>query len=107
MQELSLEDESASPPLLLWVFTEDLNFSSSIDADSRTDPTRAMKILWKSITNPSDAEAHRTQMAVEQVTLPANVYNAVATALRESAEILPESSRSFNGWNVGLLERFS
>jgi ubiquitin-protein ligase E3 D len=78
-----------------------------MDTDQRTDPTRAMKILWKRIDNAEEAVAQRGQLSVETVYLPANVFEEIETGLGKSSVLLPASARSFNVWDVGLLERFS
>jgi hypothetical protein len=90
----------------LWVFTEDLNFSSSLRNDEREDPTRAMKILWKSIDTEDDAVAQRGQLSVEQITLPTEIFDSISNSLQRSSALLPSSTKTFNGWQVGLLERF-
>lgn len=115
---------AARDPIMIWVFTPDLSFSSSIvssDDDSnghRNDPTRAMKVLWK----PSPAQngestqstavtaagqaLDRQSLSTEDLSLPIPAFDALKQGLEESGRWLPASARTFQEWNVGLLERF-
>lgn len=111
-------------PIMIWVFTPDLSFSSSItssDDDSnghRNDPTRAMKVLWKpalaqngestqsaAVTAAGQA-LDRQSLSTEDLSLPLPAFDALKEGLEESGRWLPASARTFQEWNVGLLERF-
>jgi HECT-like Ubiquitin-conjugating enzyme (E2)-binding len=92
--------------LQLWVFTDDLNFSSSVRSSERTDPTRAIKALWKPLDRPVDTFMQQNQSSVEELILPPRIFDEVRQALLRSAELLPSSVKQLNGWQVGLLERF-
>ncbi|KAF2088328.1 hypothetical protein K490DRAFT_65005 [Saccharata proteae CBS 121410] len=97
--------------LNIWVFTPDLSFSSSVQSSARQDPTRAMKIFWKQIprqqiSGATSQSLDKQSLSVEELNLPQNAFEALAVALKESAELLPASARRFSDWNVGLLERF-
>ncbi|KAF2397415.1 hypothetical protein EJ06DRAFT_482129 [Trichodelitschia bisporula] len=100
------EDEGGEKgALLLWVFTDDLAFSSSVGHTERQDPTRAMKIFWKRIPNPKQLlEEHHFQY--EHLPLPTNVYTDIEATLERSADMLPQSARKFQDWDVGMLEKF-
>ncbi|OCL11743.1 hypothetical protein AOQ84DRAFT_286583, partial [Glonium stellatum] len=89
----------------IWIFTPDLSFSSSVARPGREDPTRAMKVFWQAVAS-SENSPEQQSFSVEEVAFPAPVYRALEEALRGSAELLPASARKFQGWSVGLLERF-
>lgn len=104
-------DDASSSSLLLWIFTPDLSFSSSVPAihgDPRTDPTRAMKVFWQSISPTSDQRESLEQQSfsVEEVVFPKHVFGKLQEALEDARHLLPASARRFREWEVGLLERF-
>ena len=94
------------PSILVWVFTPDLLFSSSISRPHRTDPTRAIKCFFKKQTwallQPGEPES----ATVEDVEFPKELYDELEKTLDESQDVLPATARKFQGWDVGLLERF-
>ncbi|KAF9633706.1 hypothetical protein BFW01_g4600 [Lasiodiplodia theobromae] len=114
------EAVAARDPIMIWVFTPDLSFSSSIassDDDSnshRNDPTRAMKVLWKpapaqngeSTQSAAGQALDRQSLSTEDLSLPLPAFDALKEGLEESGRWLPASARTFQEWNVGLLERF-
>ncbi|KAH7060808.1 ubiquitin-conjugating enzyme E2-binding protein [Macrophomina phaseolina] len=103
-------NEEDRGPIMIWVFTPDIAFSSSVAAERRRDPTRAMKVLWKPApapTTPPAIEAGGASLSVEELRLPATAFNAFKAALEEGREWLPESARRFKEWDVGLVERFA
>ncbi|KAI0577234.1 repeatdomain containing protein [Pyrenophora tritici-repentis] len=75
--------------LLLWVFTPDLLFSSSIPSPGRLDPTRSMKVFFE----------RKTWQPLQ----PGEPENAT---LRRNQRLLPPTAKKFQGWEVALLERF-
>ncbi|KAF2847633.1 hypothetical protein T440DRAFT_470913 [Plenodomus tracheiphilus IPT5] len=95
-----------TPSLQIWLFTPDLLFSSSIPSPTRHDPTRAMKIFYKPSTfsplKPGDPEP----AGIEDVELPADLYDELESGLRLSGRVLPRTARRWGGWDVGVLERF-
>ncbi|EMD94286.1 hypothetical protein COCC4DRAFT_190293 [Bipolaris maydis ATCC 48331] len=95
-----------TPSILIWVFTPDLLFSSSIPSPNRFDPTRCMKIFYKRQTweplRPGDAES----ASIEDVEFSKDLYDELDQALRQSQRLLPPTAKKFQGWDVGLLERF-
>ncbi|KAF2277527.1 uncharacterized protein EI97DRAFT_296624 [Westerdykella ornata] len=101
-------DGASVPSLLIWVFTPDLLFSSSVPShkEPRNDPTRAMKIFYqkKEWSPPKPGEAEPA--SVEEVSFPQELFDELHSALEESQQLLPVSARRFQGWDVGLLERF-
>jgi len=99
------QETTPSRRLLLWVFTNDLEFSSSLNPErSRLDPTRGMKIFWKSL-EASDMSP-TNQLITDSVTLPKEIFDEVYDLLRSSAEVLPTSYAMFKDWKVGILQRF-
>ncbi|PGH36503.1 hypothetical protein GX50_00690 [[Emmonsia] crescens] len=101
--------------LLLWVFNPDLRYSSSpsdFSADENASITsqRAMKIFYQevpdiqSMLNPAQGAPSPT--ALEDVSLPPNIYDGMKQALERSSETLPISARQFREWRVGLFSRF-
>lgn len=99
----SSADESTG--LLLWLFADSVSFSSSHMFFARKDPTRAMKLMWKHLEKPKEMlDTH--QFSHEDLSLPDHVYQTLSRTLKNSSDILPESARKFQDWNVGLLERF-
>ncbi|CAO2656714.1 Nn.00g055170.m01.CDS01 [Neocucurbitaria sp. VM-36] len=102
----TLEPQSSVPSLLIWVFSPDLLFSSSIHSPNRHDPTRSMKVFYQKQTwqplRPGDPES----ATVEDVEFPPDLFEEMGKVLEQSQGLLPPTARSFQGWNVGLLERF-
>lgn len=100
------QSEEPIPSLLIWVFTPDLLFSSSISTPNRLDPTRSMKIFYQKQTwqplKPGEAE----NASIEDIEFPEDLYTELDRALHESQRLLPPTAKKFQGWEVGLLERF-
>ncbi|KAF1836714.1 hypothetical protein BDW02DRAFT_587222 [Decorospora gaudefroyi] len=94
------------PSLLVWVFTPDLLFSSSIPTPGRLDPTRSVKVFYQTQTwqplKPSEPES----ATIEDIEFPGDLYEELDRALQQSQRLLPPTARKFQGWDVGLLERF-
>jgi hypothetical protein len=104
--EPSGQPNDRSDGLLLWLFTDSLSFSSSHNFFARRDPTRAMKILWKAVDNPSEIlDSHH--FSHEHLLFPLHVYDTLKQTLETSQFLLPQAVRMFQDWKVGLLERFS
>jgi hypothetical protein len=65
-----------------------------------------MKVFYKHETwappNPGEVE----KADVEEVALPAQLFEELGRVLSLSQRILPVGARKFQGWDVGLLERF-
>jgi ubiquitin-protein ligase E3 D len=62
-----------------------------------------MKVFWKAVTKK---EAVKLMDTVEEVPLPSEAIQEISTCLHDSALLLPPSARRFQGWDVGLLERW-
>jgi hypothetical protein len=103
----SPSDSSAPiPSLLLWVFTPDLLFSSSISTPGRLDPTRSLKVFYQSQTWQPLKPGEPESASIDDVEFPADLYAELDAALRGSQRLLPPTARKFQGWHVALLERF-
>jgi len=92
--------------LLVWVFTPDLLFSSSLPSPGRLDPTRSMKVFYQPQTWQPLKPGEPESASVEDVEFPEELFLELRNALHESQKVLPPTARSFQGWEVGLLERF-
>ncbi|KAF1359503.1 hypothetical protein EJ07DRAFT_178565 [Lizonia empirigonia] len=105
----SAASTSASPPIpsiLLWIFTPDLMFSSSISRPHRTDPTRAIKCFFRQQTWAPLQPGEPESTTMEDVEFPTELYEELEKSLDESQDVLPATTRKFKEWDVGLLERF-
>ncbi|QDS68373.1 hypothetical protein FKW77_010740 [Venturia effusa] len=103
------KSDTLPPSILLWLFTPDLCFSSSHQPPSKTpprnDPTRAIKVYHKPLTNPSDF-LNKNSTSHEHLLFPPGLYKSLADSLETSKLLLPEAARRFQDWDVGILERF-
>ena len=64
-----------------------------------------MKVFWRVITKEAAGTLVESGK-VEEVTLPPETIGELEAGLRGSALFLPQSSRKFQEWDVGLLERY-
>ncbi|KAH0842138.1 hypothetical protein FOPE_07402 [Fonsecaea pedrosoi] len=96
------ESESGRPGLLLWIFNPDIYYSSS-----KRGPTahRAMKVFYKSLSNPEEF-LDGAGSNCEELVVPEEDFSDFRRTLEESTEILPPSARTFQEWDVGLLDRW-
>lgn len=94
------EIEDAQDILLLWAFTPDLIYSTSTESA----PKRAMKIFYKTITNPL-ATLDAAGPKMEELQLPAYVKDQLLAGLRMSTSSLPPSAKKHQEWMIGLLDR--
>jgi len=97
---------ATSLPFELWVFSTDITFASSLNAQT---PTRAVKVLFRD-TNPSSLKERDTldsqQLHVEELGLPQSLESDLFDALKQANDHLPCAARSFLEWKVALLPRF-
>lgn len=65
-----------------------------------------MKVFFRKQTwqplQPGESES----ASVEEVEFPEDLYEELEDALRLSQRLLPPTTKKFQGWDVGLLERF-
>jgi hypothetical protein len=100
------DEQSVTPSLLVWVFTPDLLFSSSIQSPGRLDPTRSMKVFYQQKTWQPLKPGEPENASIEDVEFPEELFQELRNALDDSQKVLPPTARKFQGWEVGLLERF-
>lgn len=96
------EPDSEHAGLLLWVFNPDIYYSSS-----KRGPTayRAMKVFYKSLHSPEQF-LNDNQSSVEELVVPQEDFVGFKQTLQQSTNILPDSARTFQDWQVGLLDRW-
>ncbi|KAE8449207.1 hypothetical protein EG329_008374 [Mollisiaceae sp. DMI_Dod_QoI] len=97
------EIPSSSGTLHLWILQQSLFYTSS-ESGTRS-RTFAMKILWKRI-NEKETTTLLDDGKAEDVVLPADAVMEIEKCLRDTSRFLPPSARIFQGWDVGLLERY-
>ncbi|EME88953.1 uncharacterized protein MYCFIDRAFT_129187 [Pseudocercospora fijiensis CIRAD86] len=92
--------------LKLWIFTPDINVSSSTTTASA--PIRAVKIFWQDWTLASDdiGALNRQALMEGELELPPQEMDQLRDKLMQSKSMLPEPARKFQDWNVALLPRF-
>jgi hypothetical protein len=107
LRKFVVSSNSASqPPLLIWLFTPDLNIASS--AASHDTPLRVTKILWKPASaQRQDTRLDKQSMSEGEIEMQDFEFEALKRSLEQSAGLLPESARRFQDWDVALLERFA
>ena len=67
-------------------------------------PKRALKIFYKTVSEPAPT-LEKQGMKLEELVLPDYVVHILHTELTASTDILPSSTKKFQDWEVGLLER--
>ena len=93
------------PGLLIWLFNPDIYYSSSRRCTPHPSVHRACKAFHQSIPDPlSLLENHTTTL--EELALPYPEYESLIETLRESQSYMPVSARTFQDWEVGLLDRW-
>jgi hypothetical protein len=91
------------PSLLVWVFTPDLYFSSSVVSPGRHDPTRAMKVFYKEQEWSPPKPGEPEMASVEEVAFPGELWDELRGALEGSEKLLPVNARVFRGWRGGRM----
>ncbi|KAL6711863.1 hypothetical protein ACN47E_002906 [Coniothyrium glycines] len=94
------------PSLLVWVFTPDLLFSSSIPSPNRLDPTRSVKVFYQKQTWQPLQPGEPENASIEDLEFPQDLYTELQEALIASQRLLPPTAKKFQGWDVALLDRF-
>ncbi|KAF7192559.1 Uncharacterized protein HII31_06106, partial [Pseudocercospora fuligena] len=92
--------------LKLWIFTPDINVSSS--AAIASEPMRAVKVFWQDCTLLSDdiGALNRQALMEGELELPPQEMDQLRDKLMRSKFVLPEPARKFQNWDVALLPRF-
>lgn len=65
-----------------------------------------MKVFYQSQTWSPPKPGEVESASIEEVAFPKELYEELQRALEASQKILPVNARKFQGWEVGLLERF-
>jgi hypothetical protein len=65
-----------------------------------------MKVFYKRREWRELKPGEREEVGVEDVVFPAGLYRELERGLEEGKNVLPVNARVFQGWHVGLLERF-
>ncbi len=93
---------NANGGLLCWIFNPDIYYSSS-----KRGPTvhRAMKVFYKEVQDPL-LMLDKHNSTFEELVLPMPELAELKTTLQSSAQVLPQSARTFQDWQVGLLDRY-
>ena len=106
IRKFSIHDDRKQSPsrtLLLWVFTPNVMFSSSL---YRQGPIQGMKILFKEFLKPrSDLDSH--DITMEAIDLPEDAIVHLLYSLRNSTEMLPPSASKVHEWEIGILRHSS
>ena len=85
---------SPMPSILVWVFTPDLLFSSSISRPHRTDPTRAVKCFFKKQTWAPLQPGEPESATIEDVEFPKELYEPLWDELLQRSQKLGFKIRS-------------
>jgi ubiquitin-protein ligase E3 D len=89
------------PGILCWIFNPDVYYSSSKRGAM---VYRAMKIFYKEVDDPLKLlDEHSTTL--EELALPETEFHSVQQTLEDVKDILPASARTFQDWQVGLIDR--
>jgi ubiquitin-protein ligase E3 D len=93
-----------STALHLWILNNNITYTST----NRTKASTAIKVLHKIIrTEEADKMIESFTSDVQDISFPDASIRAAIKALRDSTLLLPPTERVFNGWQVGLLDRWS
>lgn len=99
---MSSADES-SHHLQLWVLNNHIIFTSN----QISTPTSAVKVLFKEIGEKEALDlVESLSNDVQDINFPAPAIQVARETLKSSQNMLPLSERSFQEWQVGLLERW-
>ncbi|KAL9013324.1 MAG: hypothetical protein Q9180_009020 [Flavoplaca navasiana] len=88
-------------PLLVWIFTPNMYFSSTLVPQS---PKQVMKLYYKTVHNPEEL-LEQQSLKIDELQLPTEVFQDLYSDIRSSTQLLPAPARTFQEWAVGLLER--
>ncbi len=101
-RNMSSADES-SHHLQLWVLNNHIIFTSN----QISTPTSAVKVLFKEIGEKEALDlVESLSNDVQDINFPAPAIQVARETLKSSQNMLPLSERSFQEWQVGLLERW-
>lgn len=98
---LHRDEPTREEGLMLWVFNPDIYYSTSARPPF---PHRAMKIFYQMVEDPQ--KSLEENAALEELRTSPIEFAELKHALGQSTKLLPPSARVFQGWNVGLLDRY-
>ncbi|TEA13840.1 Uncharacterized protein C8034_v004063 [Colletotrichum sidae] len=94
---------ASAPSLHLWILNGNITYAST----ERRGPRVAIKVLFREIAQrEADAMLESLTSDVQEVNFPAGDIGTAVQVLRASNGLLPRSERVFQGWNVGLLDKW-
>jgi len=64
-----------------------------------------MKVFWKRVAE-ADANKLMETDGIEELVLPQATIDEIEDDLVESANLLPRTGRTFQDWDVGLMDRW-
>ncbi|KPI45120.1 uncharacterized protein AB675_2584 [Cyphellophora attinorum] len=105
-RESDSKSHSSPPPgLLLWIFNPDIYYSASRRRDPEPTVHRALKVFYQEVSDPAKLlDSH--QSTLEELALPKPEYETFYKELVGSKDYMPVSARTFQDWQVGLLDRW-
>jgi ubiquitin-protein ligase E3 D len=94
---------SENAGLQIWIFNPDIYYSSS-----KRGPTayRAMKVFYKSAPDPAEFLETNEALTYEELIVPDEDFADFKTTLQQSTDVLPDTARTFQDWQVGLLDKW-
>ncbi|KAI1269255.1 ubiquitin-conjugating enzyme E2C-binding protein [Xylariaceae sp. FL1019] len=94
---------SAPSILHIWLFNTSITFSSTASKSN----VNAIKVFYR-LVSQEDADSMLESMTsdVQDITLPSDAIENVKQLLSDSTGFVPETSRMFKEWKVGLLEKW-
>ncbi|KAI1386211.1 ubiquitin-conjugating enzyme E2-binding protein [Hypoxylon trugodes] len=109
-QDQPVKDDSEAngltkPLLNIWVFNNNITFSSTEEANS---PVQAVKVFYRMVSQ-SQADTLLDSMTsdVQDITLPTDAIEKVIDILRSSNQLLPQGGRKLGEWTIGLVEKWN
>jgi HECT-like Ubiquitin-conjugating enzyme (E2)-binding len=65
-----------------------------------------MKIYYKPVSTDEASKNAKNSFQIEEIYLPAYVYEVLMTRLKDSNEQLPATANKLGEWDMGMLGRF-
>lgn len=90
-------------PLYIWVLNNNVVYTSTSSTGKRS----ALKVLYKDICNEEAMKLLESLTGdAQDIMFAQQAIKEARSCLEQSTSILPPSERIFQGWKVGLLERW-
>lgn len=101
----SQDEQENVTGLKVWVFAPSMKIASS-EAET-PEPLAVAKIMWKEASLSTEPERLNAQTLAEgDVEVSSQELRELKECLSKSASLLPESGRTFQEWQVGVLQTF-